>query len=69
MIHWLRFQAPKSGAGVPSLVRELDPTCCHKQSLRDTATECLSSRDRGPQLEKPLSSKEDPTQPNQIHKK
>ena len=27
VVQWLRLQAPSAGAWVPSLVRELDPTC------------------------------------------
>ena len=29
MVQWLRCHAPNAGPGVPSLVRELDPTCCN----------------------------------------
>ena len=28
VVQWLRLHAPKAGAQSPSLVRELDPTCC-----------------------------------------
>ena len=29
MVQWLRLYAPRAGAWVRSLVRELDPTCCN----------------------------------------
>lgn len=32
MVQWLRFRAPDTGAWVWHLVRELDPTCCNKDS-------------------------------------
>ena len=29
VVQWRRLQAPRQGAWVPSLVRELNPSCCN----------------------------------------
>ena len=29
VVQWLRLHAPNAGAGVQSLARALDPTCCN----------------------------------------
>ena len=50
VIQWLRHELPMQGAGVPSLVRELDLTAPTKRSHMAT--------------EDPACRNEDPVQPN-----
>ena len=36
VVQWLRLQAPNAGGQVPSLIRELGPTCCNQKVLYAT---------------------------------